>query len=52
MGAGNHCTDIKDEGKIYMIDHEDAFRPLVPSVPHEALLIINTHPREDFRKLL
>jgi hypothetical protein len=53
-GAGNPlCLDSKDHGKIFMVDHDDAFRSrslMASSVPQlaEALLLIHTLPHEDF----
>jgi len=53
-GAGNPlCLDSKDNGKIYMVDHDDAFRSrtlVASSVSQlaEALLLIHTLPQEDF----
>lgn len=53
-GAGNPiCIDTEEQGKVFMVDHDDAFRSrslVASSVPQlaEALLIIHTQPREDF----
>lgn len=56
-GAGNPlCIDTEDPGKVFMVDHDDAFRSrrlVASSVPQlaEALLIIHTQPHEHFRRL-
>jgi hypothetical protein len=53
-GAGNPlCIDTEEHGKIFMVDHDNAFRSrrlVASSVPQlaEALLIIHTQPREQF----
>jgi len=52
--AGNPlCVDITDPDKVYMVDHEDAFRSrflVASSIPQlaEALLAIHTLPYEEF----
>lgn len=56
-GAGNPlCIDTQEMGKVFMVDHDDAFRSrrlVASSVPQlaEALLIIHTQPHEDFLTL-
>lgn len=56
-GAGNPiCIDIEEPGKVFMVDHDDAFRSrrlVASSVQQlaEALLIIHTQPHDQFRKL-
>lgn len=56
-GAGNPmCIDIEESGRIFMVDHDDAFRSrrlVASSVPQlaEALLLIHTQTREHFRRL-
>jgi hypothetical protein len=56
-GAGNPlCIDTEESGKVFMVDHDDAFRSrrlVASSVPQlaEALLIIHTQPHEHFRRL-
>lgn len=56
-GAGNPlCIDIEEPGKVFMVDHDDAFRSrrlVASSIPQlaEALLIIQTQPREHFQRL-
>ncbi len=56
-GAGNPlCIDTQEMGKVFMVDHDDAFRSrrlVASSIPQlaEALLIIQTQPREHFQRL-
>jgi hypothetical protein len=56
-GAGNPlCIDLEEPGKIFMVDHDDAFRSrrvVASSIPQlaEALLIIQTQPHEHFQRL-
>ncbi len=56
-GAGNPlCIDTEESGKVFMVDHDDAFRSrrlVASSVPQlaEALLIIHTQPHEHFRRI-